>query len=117
MLFGGHRRNPIGYGQEIERFDVKLGQLLPVLREDDLLIITADHGNDPTLYRDGSYQRKGAVSCVFQETQRQRTFTGRRYLCGDRRDDRRQFFPLQCQSIRSGTQFLTVCDNTLKSAP
>lgn len=37
----GHRRNPIGYGQEIERFDVKLGQLLPVLREDDLLIITA----------------------------------------------------------------------------
>ena len=44
----GHRRNPIGYGQEIERFDVKLGQLLPVLREDDLLIITADHGNDPT---------------------------------------------------------------------
>ena len=44
----GHRRNPIGYGQEIERFDVKLGQLLSVLREDDLLIITADHGNDPT---------------------------------------------------------------------
>ena len=44
----GHRRNPIGYGQEIERFDVKLGQLLSVLQEDDLLIITADHGNDPT---------------------------------------------------------------------
>ena len=44
----GHRRNPIGYGQELERFDEKLGQLLPKLREDDLLIITADHGNDPT---------------------------------------------------------------------
>ncbi|MCM1172677.1 MAG: phosphopentomutase [Clostridium sp.] len=44
----GHRRNPIGYGQELERFDEKLGQLLTVLREDDLLIITADHGNDPT---------------------------------------------------------------------
>ena len=44
----GHRRNPIGYGQELERFDKKLGQLLPKLREDDLLIITADHGNDPT---------------------------------------------------------------------
>ena len=44
----GHRRNPIGYGEEIEKFDRKLGELLPVLREDDLLILTADHGNDPT---------------------------------------------------------------------
>lgn len=44
----GHRRDPIGYGAELERFDVKLGELLPKLRDDDLLIITADHGNDPT---------------------------------------------------------------------
>lgn len=44
----GHRRDPIGYGKELERFDVKLGELLPKLKEDDLLIITADHGNDPT---------------------------------------------------------------------
>lgn len=44
----GHRRNPEGYGQELERFDVKLGELLPKLKDDDLLLITADHGNDPT---------------------------------------------------------------------
>ncbi len=44
----GHRRNPIGYGEEIERFDVKLGELLSKLKNDDLLILTADHGNDPT---------------------------------------------------------------------
>ena len=44
----GHRRNPQGYAAEIERFDVKLGELLPLLQEEDLLIITADHGNDPT---------------------------------------------------------------------
>ena len=44
----GHRRDPIGYGREIERFDEKLGELLPLLRDDDLLIVTADHGNDPT---------------------------------------------------------------------
>ncbi len=44
----GHRRNPVGYGEEIERFDEKLGELLPLLKEDDLLILTADHGNDPT---------------------------------------------------------------------
>ena len=44
----GHRRNPLGYAKEIEKFDVGLGNLLEVLKEDDLLIITADHGNDPT---------------------------------------------------------------------
>lgn len=44
----GHRRNSEGYAQELEKFDVKLGELLLLLREDDLLIITADHGNDPT---------------------------------------------------------------------
>ena len=44
----GHRRNPQGYGDEIERFDVNLGKLLPLIKEDDLLILTADHGNDPT---------------------------------------------------------------------
>ena len=43
-----HRRNVEGYAHEIEKFDVKLGELLPLLRDDDLLIITADHGNDPT---------------------------------------------------------------------
>ena len=44
----GHRRNVTGYAKELEHFDVKLGELLEVLKEDDLLIITADHGNDPT---------------------------------------------------------------------
>ncbi len=44
----GHRRDPIGYGKEIEAFDKNLGVLLGKLKEDDLLILTADHGNDPT---------------------------------------------------------------------
>ena len=44
----GHRRNPEGYAKEIEMFDEKLGELLSIMKEDDLLIITADHGNDPT---------------------------------------------------------------------
>nr|WP_290462145.1 phosphopentomutase [Acutalibacter muris] len=44
----GHRRDPCGYAAELERFDEKLGQALPLLKEDDLLMITADHGNDPT---------------------------------------------------------------------
>ena len=44
----GHRRDVAGYARELEKFDVLLGQFLNVLKEEDLLILTADHGNDPT---------------------------------------------------------------------
>ena len=44
----GHRNDVKGYAQNLERFDARLAALLPRLREDDLLIVTADHGNDPT---------------------------------------------------------------------
>lgn len=44
----GHRRNPKGYAEELEIFDKQLGELLPHLKADDLLILTSDHGNDPT---------------------------------------------------------------------
>ena len=44
----GHRRNVKGYAKEIEMFDEKLKTFLDNMREDDLLMITADHGNDPT---------------------------------------------------------------------
>ncbi len=44
----GHRRDVVGYAKELEKFDKKLGELLPLIRKDDLLILTADHGNDPT---------------------------------------------------------------------
>jgi phosphopentomutase len=44
----GHRRDVTGYANCLKEFDVWLAGFLPVLKEDDLLIITADHGNDPT---------------------------------------------------------------------
>jgi len=44
----GHRRDVAGYARHLEWFDEALGILLPKLREDDMLIVTADHGNDPT---------------------------------------------------------------------
>ena len=44
----GHRRNPQGYAEELEKFDVLLGQFLEKMKEEDLVIVTADHGNDPT---------------------------------------------------------------------
>ncbi|MFA5006813.1 MAG: phosphopentomutase [Candidatus Izemoplasmatales bacterium] len=44
----GHRRDPFGYKLALEEFDRDLADLIPLLRDDDLLMITADHGNDPT---------------------------------------------------------------------
>lgn len=44
----GHRRDPIGYGQALRQFDQRLPEMIEKLRDGDLLIITADHGNDPT---------------------------------------------------------------------
>jgi phosphopentomutase len=44
----GHRNDVAGYARNLEAFDERLGALLPRLRADDLLVVTADHGNDPT---------------------------------------------------------------------
>ncbi|WMT88811.1 phosphopentomutase [Pelagibacterium sp. 26DY04] len=44
----GHRRDPGGYANELEKFDRRLPELIARLRDDDLLVVTADHGNDPT---------------------------------------------------------------------
>ncbi|PJI07596.1 MULTISPECIES: phosphopentomutase [Clostridium] len=55
----GHRRNPIGYAEELEKFDVNLGNVLKKLKKDDLLIVTADHGNDPT-YKGTDHTREFA---------------------------------------------------------
>ena len=60
----GHRRNPAGYAEELERFDEKLGELLSLLREKDLVIITADHGNDPT-YKGTDHTREQVPFLAF----------------------------------------------------
>jgi len=44
----GHRNDPAGFARNLERFDARLAALLPALGRDDLLVVTADHGNDPT---------------------------------------------------------------------
>jgi len=57
MLYG-HRRDPMGYRGALERFDPALGELVGKLREDDLLLLTADHGNDPTCQRGTDHTRE-----------------------------------------------------------
>lgn len=46
----GHRRNPVGYARALEAFDRRVGEFIAKMGEDDLLLITADHGNDPTAH-------------------------------------------------------------------
>ncbi|EUJ47526.1 phosphopentomutase [Paenilisteria rocourtiae] len=53
----GHRRDPIGYGDALEAFDARLPEVFANMKEDDLLLITADHGNDPT-YRGTDHTRE-----------------------------------------------------------
>ncbi|MBC2167988.1 phosphopentomutase [Listeria booriae] len=53
----GHRRDPIGYGDALEEFDARLPEFFANMKEDDLLLITADHGNDPT-YRGTDHTRE-----------------------------------------------------------
>jgi phosphopentomutase len=47
MLYG-HRRNTLGYKNALEEFDAKLPEIIAMLQDDDILILTADHGCDPT---------------------------------------------------------------------
>lgn len=63
----GHRRNPEGYRKEIESFDVKLGELMDVMENDDLLMITADHGNDPT-YKGTDHTREQVPLLIYSKS-------------------------------------------------
>lgn len=63
MLYG-HRRDPEGYAAALERFDAQLPSIFSSMRNDDLLIITADHGNDPT-YRGTDHTREYAPLLVY----------------------------------------------------
>ncbi len=60
----GHRRDPKGYAEETEKFDKKLGEVLELLRDDDLLMITADHGNDPT-YKGTDHTREQVPLIIY----------------------------------------------------
>ena len=60
----GHRRNPEGYGHALEEFDQRLPELMDKMQEDELLMITADHGNDPT-YKGTDHTREYVPLLVY----------------------------------------------------
>ncbi len=63
----GHRRDVEGYANNINLFDVKLTKLINALREDDLLIITSDHGNDPT-YKGYNHTREMLPATIYSKS-------------------------------------------------
>jgi phosphopentomutase len=66
MLYG-HRRDAEGYAKALEDFDIRLPEIIDSLKENDLFIITADHGNDPT-YRGSDHTREYAPLLVYGKT-------------------------------------------------
>ena len=64
----GHRRDVVGYAQAIEEFDLRIPEILDALAEDDLLLITADHGNDPT-FSGTDHTREYVPILVFNKKQ------------------------------------------------
>jgi phosphopentomutase len=68
MLYG-HRRDPEGYAAALEHFDSRLPEIFDAMQEDDLLILTADHGNDPT-FRGTDHTREYAPLLVYGKSAR-----------------------------------------------
>ncbi len=62
----GHRRDPEGYAQNLNLFDIKLAKLVNAMKNDDLLLITSDHGNDPT-YRGSDHTREAVPITIFSK--------------------------------------------------
>src|SRR5699024_9955002 len=77
----GHRRKPEGYGEAINYFDKRLPEILNLLQEDDLLIITADHGNDPTWH--GSDHTREHIPILVYKKDIKASFLGKRNTFAD----------------------------------
>ena len=78
----GHRRNVEGYKRAIEDFDYQLSGLLPLLKDDDLLIITADHGNDPT-WHGTNHTREHVPLLAYSPSMKEAIDLGLRHSFGD----------------------------------
>ena len=81
MLYG-HRRDPEGYAKALEEFDQRLPEIFDAMNPDDLLIITADHGNDPT-YRGTDHTREYAPLLVYGKSARAAADLGTRESLAD----------------------------------
>jgi phosphopentomutase len=102
MLYG-HRRDTEGYAKALEHFDNRLPEILDAMRDDDLFIITADHGNDPT--KEGSdHTREYAPLIVYGENAAQNVNLGTRASLADIGQTIAENFGL---NLKDGESFLS----------
>jgi len=101
MLYG-HRRNVEGYAKALEYFDERLPEIFDALKEDDLLIITADHGNDPA-FRGSDHTREYTPLLVFGKAAGQNVNLGTRQSLSDIGQTVAENFGLQ---LKDGVSFL-----------
>ena len=101
MLYG-HRRDTEGYAKALEHFDTRLPEILDAMREDDLFIITADHGNDPT-FPGSDHTREFALLLVFGRNAKQSVDLGTRESLADIGQTISENFDLK---LKDGESFL-----------
>jgi phosphopentomutase len=101
MLYG-HRRDTEGYAKALEHFDGRLPEIFSAMRDDDLLILTADHGNDPTA-PGSDHTREYALLLVYGRSARPGVDLGTRQSLSDIGQTIAQNFYLQ---LRDGVSFL-----------
>ncbi|MDQ3748742.1 MAG: phosphopentomutase, partial [Acidobacteriota bacterium] len=97
-----HRRDVEGYAKALEFFDERLPEILDALREDDLLIITADHGNDPA-FRGSDHTREYTPLLVYGKSAEQNVNLGTRESLADIGQTIAENFGLQ---LKDGKSFL-----------
>lgn len=101
MLYG-HRRNPEGYATALEHFDKRLPEIMSAMNDDDLLIITADHGNDPT-YKGTDHTREYCVLLAYSKSMKNGVDLGTRQSLSDIGQTIAENFGIE---IKDGVSFL-----------
>lgn len=81
MLYG-HRRNPKGYKEALEYFDKRLPEILETMKDTDMLVLTADHGNDPT-YKGTDHTREYIPILIYGKDIKQNVNLGTRKTFAD----------------------------------
>jgi phosphopentomutase len=102
MLYG-HRRDTEGYARALEYFDARLPEIFNAMRSDDLLILTADHGNDPT-FRGSDHTREYAPLLVYGRPAKAGVDLGTRESLADIGQTIAENFGL---SLKTGASFLS----------
>ena len=102
MLFG-HQRNTNGYYDELVTFDVELGTILEKMTNDDLLIITSDHGNDPT-FKGSDHTREYVPLIVYSKNMQNNVDLGTRKSFADVGKTLADYFQIDGSSLK-GTSF------------